>query len=261
MRIALITGASSGMGELFAVDIDRDEKDIDEIWLIARREERLKEVAAKLNHPAKVVPMDLLPDENVEELEKMLDEEKAQVGIFINCAGYGKIGDYEHVSSMDSKRMIDLNCRVAVSTTLAVIPHMRAGDRIVELCSASSFFPVTHLNIYAAGKAFLYSYTRSLRMELLHTGIVVTAVCPYWVGDTEFLKVAKDNEANSDVGQSIHRFIFPTKKENVVRTALRASRNGRAVCTPGFMAVLDRFFSKLIPTTGMVYIWEVLRRV
>ncbi len=260
MRIALITGASSGMGEVFARDIDRDEKDIDEIWLIARRKERLEEVASKLTHQTRVIPMDLCVEENLNELEKMLDEENIQVGIFIGCAGYGKIGNYEKISRYDSEHMIDLNFKVAISTTLIAIPHMRAGDRIVELCSTSSFLPLTHLNIYAAGKAFLLSYSRALRLELLPKGIMVTAVCPWWVGDTEFLGIARNNEANPDVEQSIHRFFFPSKKENVVRMALNASRRGKAVCTPGAICTVVRFFSKLVPNTTMLYIWEVVRR-
>ncbi|MCD8149689.1 MAG: SDR family NAD(P)-dependent oxidoreductase [Clostridiales bacterium] len=258
MRIALITGASSGMGSEFARCIDRTEKEIDEIWLVARRRERLEEAAGQLTHPAKVIPMDLTNAESIEELENLL--KPVQVGIFVNCAGYAKIGNYEKVSRFDSDHMIDLNCKAAVNTTLAILPYMRAGDRILELCSTSSFQPVPHLNIYAAGKAFLYSYTRALRMELLPRGIVVTAVCPWWVADTEFLPTAKDNAANPDSEKSISGFLLPSKKEAVVRRALRTSRMGFAVSTPGIMCFLHRLFSKLIPRTGMIYLWEIMRR-
>ncbi len=306
MRIAVITGASSGMGSEFACRIDRTEKDIDEIWLVARRRERLEEVAHRLTHPARVISVDLTKAQSIETLENLLrgseaddrtrvflngagcsdgsetvsdgtgdgDEPEAgyidgqnhaprepvRVGIFVNCAGYAKIGNYEKVSRYDSDRMIDLNCKAAVNTTLAVLPYMQAGDRILELCSTSSFQPVPHLNIYAAGKAFLYSYTRALRMELLPRGIVVTAVCPWWVADTEFLPTAKDNEANPDSEKSIKGFLLPSGKEAVVRRALRTSRMGFAVSTPGIMCFLHRLFSKLIPRTGMIYLWEIMRR-
>ncbi len=260
MRIALITGASSGMGEVFARRIDQDEENIDEIWLIARRKNRLEEVAETLSHATRVIPMDLLSEENLRELERMLDEAEAQVGIFVACAGYGKIGNYEQISRLDSERMIDLNCKAAVDTTLIAIPRMRAGDRIVELCSTSSFLPLTHLNIYGAGKAFLLYYSRALRLELLPKGIIVTAVCPWWVGDTEFLGIARDNEANENTQQSVRHFIFPSKKENVVKMAMRASRRGRAVCTPGVICTVVRFFAKLVPQTTMQYLWELIRR-
>ncbi len=260
MRIALITGASSGMGEVFARRIDAEEKEIDAIWLIARRRERLEEVAAELTHPARVLPMDLLEEENLTELTRILDEEDVEIGIFVACAGYGKIGNYEEISRFDSERMIDLNCKVAVSTTLIAIPHMRAGDRIIELCSTSSFLPLTQLNIYGAGKAFLLYYSRALRLELLPRGIPVTAVCPWWVGDTEFLGIARDNEANADTKKSIRHFLFPSKKENVVRLALRASRHRRAVSTPGVICTVVRFFSRLVPQRTMQYLWELIRR-
>ncbi len=260
MRIALITGASSGMGEVFAEHIDRDEKDIDEIWLIARRKERLEEVAEKLSHPARVVPMDLCDEESLNDLEKMLSEEDVRVGILVNCAGFAKIGNYERVSRFDSERIIDLNCKVAVSITLIAIPHMRAGDRILELCSTASFLPLTRLNIYASSKSFLLSYSRSLRLELLPKGIVVTAVCPWWVGDTEFIKVAGDNKANADVKKDIRHFPLPQKKEDVVRRALRSSRRGHAVSTPGVICTIVRIFYRLVPTTTELYLWELLRR-
>ncbi len=260
MRIALITGASSGMGEVFAQHIDRDEKNIDEIWLIARRRERLEAVAETLTRPARVVPMDLCAQGSLDELEEMLDAQDAQVGIFVNCAGFAKIGNYEKVSRSDSERIIDLNCRAAVSATLAVIPRMRAGDRIVELCSTASFFALPHMNIYAASKNFLLSYTRSLRMELLPKGIIVTAVCPWWVGDTEFLKVAHDNEANADTQRDIRHFPAPQKKEDVVRRTLRASRRGQALSTPGVICWVIRLLYRLVPTTTELYFWELLRR-
>ncbi len=261
MRIALITGASSGMGEVFARRIDAEEKDLDAIWLIARRQNRLEEVAAGLSHPTRVIPMDLLEEENLSELTHLLDAENVEVGIFVACAGYGKIGNYEEISRFDSERMIDLNCKAAVSTTLIALPHMRTGDRIIELCSTSSFLPLTQLNIYGAGKAFLLYYSRALRLELLPRGIPVTAVCPWWVDDTEFLGIARDNEANADTRRSIRHFLLPSKKDNVVRLALRASRRGRAVSTPGVICTVVRFFSKLIPQTTMTYLWELVRRV
>ena len=134
MRIALITGASSGLGRTFALQIDRTEKHIDEIWLVARRRERLKEVAAMLDTPAKILAMDVTEEESIRQLELLLAgngdaqndgndsegtaneatdafrKEPVRVGMFVNCAGYAKIGNYAKVSRFDSANMIDLNC-------------------------------------------------------------------------------------------------------------------------------------------------------
>lgn len=268
MRIALITGASSGLGKTFALQIDQTEKNIDEIWLIARRRERLEKLAEQLRHPAKILPMDLTAEENIDELERLLtgkEREKRpqniRVGVFVNCAGYAKIGNYEKVTRFDSANMIDLNCKAAVISTLAVLPYMQAGDRIIEICSTAAFQPIQHMNLYAAGKAFLYNYTRGLRMELLPRGIVVTAVCPWWVRDTEFIAVAQDNDANPDVRGAIRRFPLSTRQDRVVKTALRDSRIGLAVSTPGVMCFFHRIFAKVIPRAWLLYFWEIFRRI
>lgn len=266
MRVALITGASSGLGAGFAREIVEKERNIDEIWLIARRREKLEQVAASLNFRTRIISMDVTSEEAINELEQTLQETKNEdpsfrVGLFINCAGYGKIGNYERVSRYDSAHMIELNCRAAVIMTLLCIPYMQAGDRIVEICSTAAFQPLQHLNLYAASKSFLYNYTRALRMELLPRGIVVTAVCPWWVADTEFIGVAKNNEANKDVNAGVAGFPLATKQRDVVRRALNASRSGFAVSTPGFMCFIHRMLGKIIPRTCMMYIWELFRKV
>ncbi len=260
MRIALITGASSGMGRVFAVQMDKTEKNIDEFWLVARRKDRLEELAERLTHPTRVIAMDLTRAENVDALEQMLDE-SIRVGVFVNCAGFGKIGNYANISRADAEQMIDLNCKAAVSTTMMVLPRMKKGDRILELCSTSSFQPLSHLNVYAAGKAFLYSYTRSLRTELKGTGIAVTAICPWWVADTEFIDIAKNNVANANVQGSIKSFPFASKKEDVVRQALADSRRNRPVSTPGIMCSSHRAIAKVVPRSLMLMGWELLRKL
>lgn len=257
MRIALITGASSGLGAEFARQIDRSEKNIDEIWLLARRKDRLESLAKTLKHPTSVIPADLTKSETFSILEERFKAENVQVGILVNSAGYGKLGDYKDVSRKDSDGMIDLNCRGAVDITLSCIPFMKAGDRIMQICSIAGFQPLQQINIYAASKAFLYNYTRALRMELLPRKISVLAVCPYWVRDTEFISIAKDKKEKSPV---LH-FPLATKSEHVVKSALRCSRMGLAVCTPGLISFLDRIFSKLLPRQVMIYIWELFRRI
>ena len=114
-RIALITGASSGLGAEFARQIDQSEERIDEIWLLARREDRLREVAQSLKKACRLVPMDLTKEENLDALEMMLAADQVRIGLLINCAGFGKIGSYASVDRYQAARMIDLNCKAAVS--------------------------------------------------------------------------------------------------------------------------------------------------
>ena len=154
-------------------------------------------------------------------------------------------------------RMIDLNDKAAVAVTLACLPYMKQGDRIVQMCSTAAFQPLQHINIYGASKAFLYHYTRALRMELFPKGIVVTAVCPFWVKDTEFIGIAKGEE----VHPPIRHFPFATTAEKVAKWGLGASRAGWAVVTPGAFCVIHRFFTKLLPREAAIWIWELMRRM
>ena len=261
MRIAVITGASGGLGRVYARHVDKVEKNIDEIWLIARRKEKLEETASMLEHKSRVMPLDLIKPESIDELEHALDASGASVGLFINCAGFAKIGNYEKVSRSDGDAMIELNCRAAVDMVLAVLPYMQSGDRIMELCSSSSFQPLQHMSIYSASKTFLYRYTRALRMELLPRGIIVTAVCPWWVKGTEFFSVARDNPANPDTSAAVKGFPVAQNPEKVVGRSLRDSRIGLAVSTPGIMCFLHRIFTKIIPNKWMLYFWEFFRRL
>ncbi|MEE3420327.1 MAG: SDR family NAD(P)-dependent oxidoreductase [Lachnospiraceae bacterium] len=261
MRIALITGASSGLGMKFAREIDAKEKKIDEIWLVARREDRLKETAEGISKKTRIFPLDLLKRESFDNLENALREADARVGILIVNAGFAKIGNYSKVTRRDSDNMIDLNCRAAVDTTVTCLPFMKAGDRIIEICSTAAFQPLQHINIYAATKTFLYNYSRALRMELLPRKIAVTAVCPYWMKDTEFLPVANDNEANAAPDKSISNFNLGVPSDKVAKRALAASRRGAAVSTPGFICTIHRFFGKILPRTFMMYIWEGFRKL
>ena len=223
MRIALITGASSGIGAEFARRIDRTEKGMDEIWLLARRKQRLEETAGSLHHAARVVQMDLTDRTCFETLDQMFQEAGVRVGLLVNCAGYG----------------------------------------IIQICSTAAFQPLQHVNIYSATKAFLYHYTRALRMELLPRKISVLAVCPYWVKDTEFIGIAEKGKvaAAGRKDMPIRHYTFATTADRVVRSALRCSRMGLAVCTPGAVCTLDRIFAKILPREAMLYIWEAFRRI
>lgn len=247
------------MGAEFARQIDRTEKNIDAIWLIARRKERLDQVAQELHHETKVIPMDLTDRRNYKTLRQEFRENEAEVGVLVNCAGYGKIGNYAQISGRDSVNMIDLNCSAAVLITLTCLPRMRAGDRIIQLCSTAAFQPQQQINIYSATKSFLYSYTRALRMELLPRKIAVLAVCPFWVKDTEFIGIA-ENSGKKPKNRPINHYFGATTSDRVVKSALRCSRRGWAVCTPGIICTLDRIFAKLLPKEAYLYIWELLRR-
>ncbi len=253
-KIAIITGASSGMGKEFAKQIDRKYQ-LDEIWIIARREERLNQLKVLLNTPVRPLPFDLLKPESIDRLAEILKEENPDVKILINASGFGKIGTYKDLTLTEVNDMIDLNCKAAVDITLVALPYMQRKARILEICSAASFQPLPGLNVYAASKAFLHSFSRALRWELLPRGIKVTAVCPDWV-NTEFIEVARDTN-NAD---AVKHFPFTSNPERVVAHALFDSALGLPVSTYS-VAVLHRFLAKFIPHELAIAVWEGLRRI
>ncbi len=175
MDIAIITGASSGLGAEFARQIDRNER-LDAIWGIARREDRLEEIGRELKHPFRAMRCDLTKKESFMQIDELLKKENPNVKILVNAAGFGKIGAWSDISLQDCEDMIDLNCKAAVKMTQLVLPYMEKGGRILEIASTAGFQSFPYLNVYASTKAFLYRYSRALRVELFGRGIHVTAV-------------------------------------------------------------------------------------
>ncbi|MCI8468577.1 MAG: SDR family NAD(P)-dependent oxidoreductase [Eggerthellaceae bacterium] len=254
-RIAVITGASSGMGREFARQIDLLQQ-ADELWLIARGEEALRDVAASLTTPARCLPADLTDAEACHAIARLLDEEAPFVSFLVNAAGFGKFGDWSAIDEADAEAMIDLNCRALVALTRACLPHMGRGSHVIELCSASAFTPLPHLNVYASTKAFVLSYTRALRWELHGTGITATAVCPTWV-KTGFEKVARQSGAGHDVGH----LLGAQDAATVVSRALAANRAHLAVATCSPQALALRVLGKVLPHCVTMAGWEAVRRV
>jgi len=189
MRIAIITGASSGMGREFTRQITAAES-FDELWVIARRKERLEELKKELTQPVRVVPMDLTKNECLEEYKALLATEKPEVELLVNCSGFGKFGRYDQIPLQDCLDMIDLNCKALVAMTQLTLPYIPNGGRILQVDSLSAFQPVPYLNVYGATKAFVLRYSQSLWAELQDRKIHVMAFCPGWV-KTEFFDHAE----------------------------------------------------------------------
>lgn len=255
-KIAVITGASSGLGREFVRQLDESDTDLEEMWVIARREELLNELREQTETPLRVLPYDLTAADTMDRIRALLEEEKPDIRLLINAAGMGRIGRTAEMPLSAINRMIDLNCRAAVDLTQICLPYMREDSHVMEICSVAAFQPIQYLNIYAASKAFLYRYSRALRTELLPKKIYVTAVCPYWIKDTEFI-----GNTGNDSTRFFHSFPFSSTVEDVAACALAHTRLGAAVCTPGPIAFLDRLFGKVLSSDLMMAIIGALRRI
>jgi short-subunit dehydrogenase len=254
-NIAIITGASSGLGLEFARQLDT--RGLDEIWLVARNEQKLNEIAKTLKTPAIAVPADLSSTADVTTIADKIAEEGINVKYLINCAGFGRFGRYDKISDEDTYAMIDLNCKGLVAMTRACLPHMKRGGHIIEVASVAAFMPLPYMNIYAATKAFVLHYTRALRWELHGRGISVTALCPYWV-DTNFVATARKSDAT---GKAVHSTPFAQTPKEVVERALCANRAHVAVACASPISCAMRLVGKVVPRAITMAGWNIIRKL
>lgn len=243
-QIAIITGASGGIGREFVRQMYRYE--IDEIWVTARDNSKLEQLRKDMGMKIIPIPADLSQNQGLEILEQRLKKETPVVRYLVNNAGMLEFGSGVDFSMEKIGKTIDLNCKAVVLLTSMCIPYMEKGSTIINTASSSAFQPVPYLNLYAATKAFVRSYSRALHVELKHAGITVTAVCPGWV-DTPLLP----KEIN---GKKIH---YPgiTMPETVVKKALKDVKRGRdmSVCTK--KVKFQHMAAKLLPQRLVMWIW------
>lgn len=242
LKIAVITGASSGLGEEYALKIDKMRNEIDEIWLIARREERLLALAKKLNKKTRTLTLDITKEKSIEEYKNLLTESGGEVKILINNAGCGKLGDFDSMPSADSRIMVSLNCEALTVTTSVTLPFMKAGGEILNSCSIASFAPNSRMAVYSSTKAYVMSFSRALRNELKPKKINVLAVCPGPM-DTEFLGIAGIEKGTSRTFDTLPR-VNPSV---MAEKSLIASKKAKAVYTNRIFYKFYRILAKVLP--------------
>ncbi len=250
-KIAIVTGASSGMGREAAFQLTDRYSGLEEMWLIARREDRLKEVADKLPAPSRILAIDLSDVANVAQLTSLLETEKPNVKILVNAAGFGKLGDVDELPVEDETGMIEVNCASLTAITRAVLPYMSDKSRIVMFASAAAFLPQPGFAVYAATKSYVLSLSRALNDELSSRSISVTAVCPGPV-DTEFFTQAEQGTHET----SPFKKMFMAKPQKVVKKALRDSAMGKSVSVYGLSMKLAGICCKFLPSGALIKLMQ-----
>ena len=246
MKISVITGASSGIGREFALMLDKIE-DCDEIWVIARRENRLRELSEALRAKVRPIELDLSLESSFEEYKKMLDTEKPEVIALVNAAGFGKFGKFTDIPLSEQLNMIDLNAKALVAMTYLTLPYMPKGSRIYQLGSLSAFQPVPYIGVYGATKAFVLSFSRAINKEIENKGVRMIAVCPGWVATEFFNRAVKD-----DTITYYNRFFTPNQ---VVTRAVRDIGKGKDVSVCGASVRAQALLTKLLPHRLVMKIW------
>ena len=185
MKIAVVTGASSGMGREFVKAVDR-EFALDEIWVIARRKERLESLREECRTAIRPLAWDLSDPASLDAYRDLLKTEQPEIRILVNAAGYGVFGAFENEDLENQLGIVDLNDRALTAMCALSLPCLSEGSAIVNLGSNSSWQPVPYMAVYAASKAYVLSFSRALGRELRGRGVHVLCVCPGWI-KTEFM--------------------------------------------------------------------------
>jgi len=247
VRTAIITGASTGLGREFVRQLADVFPEVECYWLIARRIERLQEVADALpDKKVECLSMDLCDPMSFMALQEKLVSEQPEIALLINNAGCGYLGNIGEVDTASQTRMVDLNIRALTAVTNIVVPFMGPGGCILNVSSIASFCPNPRMTVYSSTKAYVSSFTVGLAEELKPKGITVTAVCSGPM-KTEFLDLGNIT-GNSKTFETLPY----CDQVQVAGGALRAARAGRTIYTPRLFYKTYRVLAKVMPVKLMV---------
>lgn len=246
-KIAIVTGASSGLGREF-IRLLAKEPQLEELWAIARHQEGLDRLKEELGERVRTFSVDLSSIDAIRQWAIQL--ENVEVQWLVNNAGYAKFGVYSDLSIEDSANMIDLNCGGVVAMALACLPHMGPGSHMVNIASQAAFQPLPYQNLYSATKAFVRSWSRALHVELKSRGITATAVCPGWIRTRLYER--------ADIGakRATNRFVGMVEPRQVAAKALADAKKGRDMSVYSLYVKLGHLAAKLLPQRAMMWIWS-----
>lgn len=241
MKIAIITGASAGLGKEFLAAAPQFFPDIDEYWLISRRQEKLEEAAKLVDKQCRIFPMDLTKLDSYKRLEKELQDLNPTVELLINNSGCGFLGNVGEGELEKQLQMIDLNLRGLTAVTHVTLPFMTKGSRIINVSSIASFCPNARMTVYSAGKAYVSAFSYGVSEEVADRGITVTAVCPGPM-DTDFITLG-EIKGHSKTFETLP-YCDPKK---VVLGAYKAALAGKRNYTPRAFYKFYKILAKFLP--------------
>ena len=246
MKIAVVTGASSGIGREFVYAVDK-KYSFDEIWVIARRAERLEELKGKCRNTIRPVALDLAADADLKAYAELLEKEKPEIALLVNAAGCGVFGPFEEKELDALLHSARLNALSLTAMCHLSLPCMKSGSAIINMGSNSSWQPVPYQAVYGASKSYVLSLSRAIGRELRPRGVHVMCVCPGWI-KTEFQQVAHHDEYI----RYVDRWYGP---EEVAAQALKDLRKGKSVSILGHPVRRQVRLVKFLPVKLVMDIW------
>ena len=253
---ALITGASAGIGAECARQLANRAR---ALVLVARREQRLNELRDELRNRnpqlnIHVRAVDLRDNAQIDGLISWLEQEKIEIDFLINNAGIGDTGPFATSPQQRNDEMLQVNIVALTTLTRALLPQMISRKRggVLNVSSSAGFLPIPEFNVYAATKAYVTSFSESLRAEVRGAGVTVTALCPGPV-HTEFGDAAKRPGREAESGPE---FVY-VSVEKTVRDALAAVEEDRPLVIPGFVMKLGMFLVRITPLSILRLAWRL----
>ena len=247
-NIAIVTGASSGIGKEFFHSLEHKKEELDEIWVVARNEEKLKALSSSV--PVRVFALDLSQKQATDELSRVFNEEKPSIRYLIAASGFGRFCALSEDDSAVLQNMVDLNCRSIVGLTAAAFPYMAKGGLIMLIASLAALQPVPYLTAYGATKAFVLSYGRALNKELqAEKGARCLCVCPFWTKTAFFDRAETEKKV-------VKKYIALYEPQQIVQKAWKdAKRKKRDVSIYGGKAKFQALLVKILPHRLVMRVW------
>lgn len=248
--LALITGASSGIGAAFANVMAADGYDL---VLVARREDRLEALKAELSTSVTTLPLDITQENAGATLAERVETLGRPVSVLVNNAGLGAAGPFLSRESAEQTQMVDLNMRALVDLSHRFLPQMveAGGGGLINIASTAAYQPGPRMAVYYASKAFVLSFSEALWEEMRRHGVTVTAVCP---GPTasEFGAVAGMDKVR------VFKYATKMTAQDVAKVGYAGFRARKRVVVCGFQNKLTMAAASVVPNRILL---PVVRRL
>ncbi len=244
-QIALITGASGGLGRELALALRKHDPAL-ECWLAGRQPDKLKETAACIGGPVRCLTLDFSDRAWPEKWQEVLKEEQPAITWLINNAGFGYTGPFAEEPFSQVLDLASVDFTAPVCLLSLCLPYMKKGARILNVSSVAAFLPLPQMALYSAAKAGLLQFSQALAGELEKQGIQVTALCPYWIGDTGFIRRLSPHTPINLRGS--------LSAKEVACRGIRGALQGKTIVTPGFLASFIRIGCALLPLSLLLKI-------
>lgn len=242
---ALITGASSGLGEEFARQLAPQAS---MLILVARRADRLDALACELRRPGLTIhirKVDLADRQEVEGLIDWVQQERFPINLLVNNAGLGDYGQFIRSDWERVRQMLEVNIAALTRLSYALLPTLRVHPEaaILNVASIAGLIPMPKMAVYAATKAYVISFSEALRAELRWTTVRVTALCP-GPSPTEFGSTAEREQTGETMPSPD---LFKVTPQQIVAEGLCAVAGDSARVIPGWLVAVIMVLTTAMP--------------